>query len=197
MRSSDFIWSHRRVPGSGVRNSVLRVSTRYWLAASAIRWPMPGSSISKPMIKEPTTRILCRWMRCTEAGKSRPLVRLNFLPSSRSPSGVGDSKPMKTPRHPAFAANARSSSSSAKLMVAWAIHCLCRLAPARARNNSLARATCSGRVPMRLSSTTSTRFSGMDRNSRTTSATGRCRYCAPLKVVTLQKLQFKGQPRVV
>ena len=35
---------------------------------------------------------------------------------------------MKTPRHPAFAANVRSSSSSAKLMVAWAIHCLCRFA---------------------------------------------------------------------
>ncbi len=27
MRSSEFIWSQRRVPGNGVRNSALRVST--------------------------------------------------------------------------------------------------------------------------------------------------------------------------
>jgi len=57
--------------------------------------------------KRTTTRMLCRCMRRTEAQKSRPFRRLNFLPSSRSPSGVGVSKPMKTPLHPAFAANAR------------------------------------------------------------------------------------------
>jgi hypothetical protein len=50
---------------------------------------------------------------------------------------------------------------------------------------------------MRLSSTTSTRFAVMSWNSRTTSAMGRCRYEVPLNAVTLQKLQFKGQPRVV
>ena len=98
------------------------MSTPYWPATSAMRLPMPGSSMSRPMMNEPTTRMLCRWIRRTEARKSRPLSRLNFLPISRSPSGVGDSKPMKTPRHPALAASVSSSSSSAKLMVAWAIH---------------------------------------------------------------------------
>ena len=48
--------------------------------------------MSKPMMKEATTRMPCRWMRLSEARKSRPFSRLNFLPSSRSPSGVGVSK---------------------------------------------------------------------------------------------------------
>ena len=63
---------------------------------------------------------------------------------------------MNTPLQPALAASAMSSSSSAKLIVTWAIHSLRRSASAMARNRSLARAMCSGRVPMRLSSTTST-----------------------------------------
>ena len=126
-------------------------------------------------MKDPTTIILCRRMRRTEAGKFLALERLNFLPISARPSGVGDSKPMNTPAHPALAASVRSSSSSAKLMVVCATHCLCRFAQAKARKSSLARSICAVVVPMRLSSTTKTRFSLMDRNSSTTSAMGRCR----------------------
>jgi len=53
-----------------------------------MRPPMPGWSASSPMMKEPTTTMPWRWMRATEARKSRPRTRLNFLPSSHSPLGT-------------------------------------------------------------------------------------------------------------
>ena len=88
-------------------------------------------------MNDPTTRMWCRWMRATDAARFRPLCRLNRLPISVSPSAVGDSNPMKTPAQPACAASVSSSSSSAKLIVACAIHSLPRFAAAMARNSVL------------------------------------------------------------
>ena len=54
------------------------------------------------MMNEPTTRMLWRRIRSTDAGISRPDSMADFLPNSGRPSGVTDSNPMNRPMQPAF-----------------------------------------------------------------------------------------------
>ena len=116
----------------GVRNNALSISIPLSTAASAICRPIPGMSQSRPMMYDPTTPIRCRWMRRRCPRRSPPFTMLYRLPISASPSFEGDSNPMNTPKHPARRASSRSSSSSAKLIVAWQTH---RLPAVRRRSS--------------------------------------------------------------
>ena len=83
-------------------------------------------------------------------------------------------------------------------MVAWATHCLRRLAVGQGAEQVLGagdvfRARADEVVVHHQNPFLADRPGIRARHPRM----GRCRYWAPLKVVTLQKLQFKGQPRVV